>query len=101
MCTPAPRCLVLCYLLPTHNYLSLCSGAADRLVQSLGGPGLGEASKGGESWEDSDLGQGSPESPRLSLCAVVFQMYSQEKLVLEELSRYTGARLQPLSGGLY
>ncbi|XP_021030865.1 endoribonuclease YbeY isoform X1 [Mus caroli] len=29
------------------------------------------------------------------------KMYNQEKLVLEELSRYTGARLQPLSRGLY
>ncbi|XP_028629788.1 endoribonuclease YbeY [Grammomys surdaster] len=29
------------------------------------------------------------------------KMYSQEKLVLEELSRYTGASLQPLSRGLY
>nr|AAH57308.1 RIKEN cDNA A130042E20 gene [Mus musculus] len=29
------------------------------------------------------------------------KMYNQEKLVLEDLSRYTGARLQPLSRGLY
>lgn len=35
------------------------------------------------------------------MCSAVFQMYNQEKLVLEELSRYTGARLQPLSRGLY
>lgn len=29
------------------------------------------------------------------------KMYNQEKLVLEELNRHTGARLQPLSKGLY
>nr|XP_045011971.1 endoribonuclease YbeY-like isoform X1 [Jaculus jaculus] len=29
------------------------------------------------------------------------KMYGQEKLVLEELSRHTGTRLQPLSRGLY
>ncbi|XP_052600592.1 endoribonuclease YbeY isoform X2 [Peromyscus californicus insignis] len=29
------------------------------------------------------------------------KMYSQEKLVLEELNRCTGSRLQPLSRGLY
>ncbi|XP_008838689.1 endoribonuclease YbeY isoform X1 [Nannospalax galili] len=29
------------------------------------------------------------------------KMYSQEKLVLEKLSRCTGARLEPLSKGLY
>lgn len=29
------------------------------------------------------------------------KMYDQEKMVLEELSRYTGARLQPLSRDLY
>ncbi|XP_006992609.2 endoribonuclease YbeY isoform X1 [Peromyscus maniculatus bairdii] len=29
------------------------------------------------------------------------KMYNQEKLVLEELNRYTGSRLQPLSRGLY
>ncbi|XP_032766937.1 endoribonuclease YbeY [Rattus rattus] len=29
------------------------------------------------------------------------KMYNQEKLVLEELSHHTGARLQPLSRGLY
>nr|XP_044991085.1 endoribonuclease YbeY-like isoform X1 [Jaculus jaculus] len=29
------------------------------------------------------------------------EMYGQEKLVLEELSRHTGTGLQPLSRGLY
>ncbi|XP_017655449.1 endoribonuclease YbeY isoform X3 [Nannospalax galili] len=31
----------------------------------------------------------------------ILTMYSQEKLVLEKLSRCTGARLEPLSKGLY
>nr|XP_045005696.1 endoribonuclease YbeY isoform X2 [Jaculus jaculus] len=31
----------------------------------------------------------------------ILTMYGQEKLVLEELSRHTGTRLQPLSRGLY
>lgn len=43
-----------------------------------------------------------PQSVLVSaVCAAVFQMYDQEKMVLEELSRYTGARLQPLSRDLY
>lgn len=50
---------------------------------------------------ESGLAQGSQECPLVSLCAAVFQMYNQEKLVLEELNRYTGSRLQPLSRGLY
>lgn len=95
-----PCCPVLCISCPPTT---LCVSGQVLLIDfcRAWASGIGEASKGGKPWEDSDSGQGSPESPHISLCAAVFQMYSQEKLVLEELNRYTGARLQPLSRGLY
>lgn len=56
-------------------------------------PGLGEGTPGPE--EARSLGQSGPVS------APFFQMYQKEKQVLEELSRYTGTRLQPLSRDLF
>lgn len=35
------------------------------------------------------------------VCTPLFQMFQKEKQVLEELSRLTGTRLQPLSRGLF
>lgn len=35
------------------------------------------------------------------VCTPLFQMFQKEKQVLEELSRLTGTRLQPLTRGLF
>lgn len=53
------------------------------------------------------LGGASPRGTRVrplgghSGFPLLFQMYQKEKQVLEELSRLTGTRLQPLSRGLF